>query len=174
VTLPGTSGRLTLVPIPTLQNRLDDFRIAGAAADVAGDGEAHLFLARARVLVQQRLGHHDHARGAEAALGGAVPDEALLQRVLKSLDGLHFTPVGLHAQHQARIDRLAVDNHGARAAVADVAAFLRAGEPGLVAQHVEQAAVGLDRQLAHLAVDFQLQMHRCRARRVRTSTIARR
>ena len=46
--------------------------------------------------------------------------------------------VGLHGQHQARVDRLAVDDDGAGAAVADVAPELGAGQLELVAQHPEQ------------------------------------
>src|SRR5438132_9330396 len=64
-------GNRGLTPIEFFGGRLDrfdDLGIAGAAADVAGDAEADLVLARIGVLVEQRLRHHDHARGAEAAL----------------------------------------------------------------------------------------------------------
>src|SRR6267142_1654774 len=95
---------------------------------------------------------------------------------LQPFDRQHLAAVGFDAEHQARVDRLAVDENGARAAVADVAAFLGAGEPGLVAQHVEQAAVRLHVQLARFAVDGERDFHRRlrSARRVSTPTISRR
>src|SRR5215813_6321903 len=63
------------------QDRLDDVLVAGAAAEVARQRPAHLFLGRIRVGVQQCLGGHHHPGGAEPALQAVLLLEALLQRV---------------------------------------------------------------------------------------------
>ena len=60
-----------------------------------------------------------------------------------------FAPLRLRGEHVARLHRAAVDVDGARAALAGVAADVRAGEPQVVAQELdEQRArvdVGVDR-----------------------------
>src|SRR3990167_5616612 len=53
--------------------------VAGAAAEVAGDGLGDLLPGRVRVLGEQRLGHQDDARRAEPALRPAFDAEAFLQ-----------------------------------------------------------------------------------------------
>src|SRR5262245_36446041 len=63
------------------QNRVDDRLVAGAAADVAADSLDHVVAGRRRVVVEQRLGGHQHARGAEAALRGKMLHEGALQWV---------------------------------------------------------------------------------------------
>src|SRR3954454_12480769 len=62
------SGRRLVLGGPA--HGADDVLVPGAAADAARDGGTDLVLARIRVLVQQRAGGHQHARGAEAALQG--------------------------------------------------------------------------------------------------------
>src|SRR5215216_1229625 len=62
-------------------DRLDDVRVARAAADLARDRLADLVVARVRIGVQQRAGGHDHARRAEAALEAVLLHEALLRGV---------------------------------------------------------------------------------------------
>ena len=58
--------------------------------------------------------------------GFNVPDGA------EAFDGLHAAAVGLHGKHQARAHTVAVDQHGAGAADAVLAADMRAGEPEFV------------------------------------------
>src|SRR5215468_4987496 len=60
------------------QDRLHYVLVAGAAAQVARQRPAHLFLGRIRVGVQERLGGHHHARGAEPALQPVLLLETLL------------------------------------------------------------------------------------------------
>ena len=55
-----------------------------------------------------------------------------------AFDGGDVRALGVRDRHQARVDRRAVDQDGAGAALALAAAFLGAGEPALLAQHVEQ------------------------------------
>ena len=55
--------------------------VRGAAAQIAGEPAPRLLFGRARHPVEQRLGGHDLAGGAEAALVAAVLDERLLDRM---------------------------------------------------------------------------------------------
>ena len=61
--------------------------------------------------------------------------------------------VGLDGEHRAGLGALAVDVHRARAAVARVAADVRAGQAEDVAQQVDEQEARLDVGLAGLAVD---------------------
>src|SRR5215470_16713272 len=95
-------------------HRLDDVHVAGAAAQVARDRLADLLLARILVLREQRARRHQHARSAEAALQAVLLGEALLHRVelaalLQSLDRGDARAVGLHGEHGAGLDRVAVE-----------------------------------------------------------------
>ncbi len=86
--------------------------------------------------------------------------EALLQRgqvviVGEPLDRHHLGAVGLHRQHQAGAHRGAVDDHGAGAAHAVLAAEVSSGEPQLVAQAIRQRHARLDLDFHLLAVDFK-------------------
>ena len=49
-----------------------------------------------------------------------------------------------HRQCQAGIDAPAVEQHGAGAALALIAAFLRAGEVEVLAQHVEERGARIE------------------------------
>src|SRR6516162_8131703 len=143
------------------QHRLDDVLVAGAAAQVAGQRPAHVFLGGVGVLVEQRLGGHHHARGAEPALQAVLLLEALLQRVQlagggQALDGADLVPVGLDGQHGARLHRAPVDQHGARAAVGGVASHVGAGQAEPAADQVGQQQPRLDFGDLLLAVDREL------------------
>ena len=81
--------------------------------------------------------------GAEAALQAVLLHEALLHRVERAavgqpLDGAHLVPVGHRGEHGAGLHRLAVDQDDAGAAVAGVAAPVRAGEAERLAQEVHE------------------------------------
>jgi len=60
---------------------LDDEVVAGAAAEVSGDGLADLFRCGRRVLAQERLDGQDDAGRAEAALKAVVRAERFLDRM---------------------------------------------------------------------------------------------
>src|SRR5262245_8138127 len=77
-----------------IQNGVDDRLVAGAATNIAGDGLGHVLARRCRVALEQRLGRHQHARGAEAALGREVLHEGFLQ-------GMQVRPRG---EAQRRLD----------------------------------------------------------------------
>src|SRR5881394_1026600 len=67
-------------------NRFNHLGVAGAPAQVAGETVADLLHRRLGILVEQRLGRHDDARAAEAALQGTKVFEDLLNRV-QAIDG---------------------------------------------------------------------------------------
>src|SRR5262249_59961032 len=80
---------------------------------------------------------------ADPALRTAARDQLALHRVeqlaaRQALDGGHPAAVALAGGDQARVDRLAVEQHGARAALALATALLGAGQPQVLAQDVEQ------------------------------------
>ena len=65
--------------------------------------------------------------------------------VRQTFDGADRAALGLHRKHQAGAHRLAVDNDGAGAADAVLAADMRAGLPAILADRVGQRAARLDR-----------------------------
>ncbi len=122
--------------------RVLDRAIAGAAADIAFQRRAEILPLR---LVQRRAGQ-DHAGGAEPALKCLRIEKRLLHRMRaaigrKAFDGRDGMAVGAEGRDQAAMHRLAVDQHGAGAAVAGVAALLDAEMPEL-AQERAQALSG--------------------------------
>src|SRR6185503_15545096 len=75
-----------------------------------------------------------------------------------ALDRRDARAVDLARGDDARVDRLAVDEHRARAALALAAALLAAGEPEVVAQDVEQPPQRRDAQRVLDAVDDEAQL----------------
>jgi hypothetical protein len=97
-----------------------------------------------RVAVEQRLGRHQEARRAEAALQRRLLEELLLQRVHHAVrpclrSSRQCAGPRPRGQHQAGADQTPVDDHRAGAAVAGSAPFLAAGQLQFVAQRIEQA-----------------------------------
>src|ERR1035437_8760778 len=128
-------------------DRLDDALVARAAADVARDALANLALARLRVRREEGVRGHEDAGRADAALRAALLHESLLQvgkRVPRGepLDGEDRSPVALARHDKARVHGDAVQEHGARAALALAAALFRAGEPERPSEDVEEAREG--------------------------------
>src|SRR5262249_49152690 len=142
-------------------DRLDDVLIAGAPAQVAGDAEADLLLARVRVLLQQAVRAHDHAGRAEAALKPVHLAKAFLQGGQRAVGSGHafdrqdLGAIGLDGEHGAGLHRLAVEVHRAGAAMAGLAADMRAGQVELLAQEMDQQRARFDEGLDRLAVDLE-------------------
>ena len=70
----------------------------------------------------------------------------------ETLDRDHLAPAHLSERDQARVDRLAVQQDGARAALALAAAFLGARQAAVLAQDVEQALHRMRADVDRLAV----------------------
>src|SRR5215468_3431490 len=101
---------------------LHDVDVSGTAAEIARDRLTDLLLARVLVPLEQRDARHHHSRRAVAALQAVFLGEPLLHRMelaalLETLDGPDLAPVRLHGENGARFHRLAVEVHGASAAV---------------------------------------------------------
>ena len=98
-----------------------------------------------RVSPQQRDGGQQRRRRADAALRRALdmerPAQPRDERVcaVEALNRLHDATLNLTCGDQTGADRLAVEQHGAGAAIAGVAADLHAGKPAALAQGVGQA-----------------------------------
>ena len=88
-----------------------------------------------------------------AQCGICTPGVILAAR--QPLDRGHAAGIALADRDQARVDGLAVEHDGARAALALAAALLGAGQPQVLAQHVEQALHGRRADVAWLSVDGQ-------------------
>ncbi len=144
---------------PGVADGVEDLRVAGAAAEHAAKRFLGLGAARAGFLFQQRGGGHQHPRRADAALGGAVAQEGALQAVQpvggEALDGGDVAADGGGGRRQAGADRLSVQQHGAGAAVAGVAADLGAGQAQHLAERVREAARRVAGQGGLGAVDRQ-------------------
>ena len=128
-----------------VHHRIDDLAVAGAAAEHAAQRILDLGAARRVTVGQHVLRRHQHAGRADAALRRAMIEKRLLQRreravgVGQALDRLDRPAVHLAHRHQAGADLPAVEQHGAGAAVAGIAADLGAGEAEVVAQRGGQA-----------------------------------
>src|SRR5215211_684687 len=146
-----------------LLDRLDDPPVAGAAAEVAGQRVADLLLGGLGMVAEVGLDRHEEAGRAEAALEGVLLVESPLQRmgaVLRQrLDSPDAPTVGLDGEHEAGAQGLAVELNRARAADAVLAAHLRAGEAGFVADEVREEGARLDVGLVDLAVDLDGDFH---------------
>jgi hypothetical protein len=111
-------------------NGVQNFGVSRAATDVAGDGKADVFGAGAGVLVQQGFGCDQNAGCAEAALRRAALHKAFLQGMklavctLQTFNGGDFGSLGFCSQNQAGVGRAAIEQDGAGAAFAHIAAFL--------------------------------------------------
>ena len=120
-------------------HRVDDVLIAGAAAEIAFEAVADLFVGRIGIALEQLLGRHDHAGSAEAALEAMLVPEGFLHGVElavggEAFDGHHLAAIRLDGEHGAGLYGLAVERHGAGAADGGFAADVAAGESDDFAQ----------------------------------------
>src|SRR5689334_2872710 len=98
---------------------------------------------RVRLALEQRVRRHQEAAGTEATLRSVLAVERGLDGAeslgrAEPLDGRDLRAVDRGQRQQARAPRLAVDEHRAGAAAALLAARLRARDPELLAEHVQQ------------------------------------
>jgi hypothetical protein len=60
----------------------------------------------------------------------------------QTFDGLHLGTLGLHRQHGAGLDGLAIDQHRAGSALAGIAARMGARQAQLFTQRLHQQGIG--------------------------------
>jgi hypothetical protein len=77
----------------------------------------------------------------------------------EALDGDHLRALGLNREHQTRPHRGAVDQHGAGAAHAMLAADMGSGQPQMMAQAIGERQPRLDFDLDRFAVDLEPYWH---------------
>ena len=145
-----------------IEHGCDDARVGAAAADIAAHPLADaLGVVAGLAFAQQADGAHDLARRAVAALEAVMGDEGGLHRMQPVAFGEAFDRQDLGAveadgEREAGIDPPAVDEHGAGAALAAVAALLGAGQVETLAQQVEQGDPGIvEGDVAAVAIDGQ-------------------
>jgi hypothetical protein len=73
----------------------------------------------------------------------------------KALDGRDLAPFHERGEGEAGFHALAVHQHGAGPALAEAAAFFRAGETEMLAQRIEQRGARIEREAMLRAVDVQ-------------------
>src|SRR6266516_918467 len=101
-----------------------------------------------------------HAGCAEPALQRIAPPERVLQigddaGIRNAFDGLYIGAIALHREHETAAHHRVIEAHRTGAAYALFAADMRAGEPEIVAQEIDQRLAGLDPLTDFLAVDAQ-------------------
>jgi hypothetical protein len=138
----------------------EDLLITGAPAQIPRERLLDLIAGRAWMLVEERLRRHKKAGRAVTTLRRTEIGKRLLQWVQASVgrqpfDRRHFTPAAVDAEHKTRQDRLAIEQHGARAALAELAPVLRAAKVEILTQDLEQRLVRRERHLGSFAVDRQ-------------------
>src|SRR5919201_21881 len=142
-----------------LLHRLDDVRVSRATAEIAFEPVANVALARLRIAREQLTGREDHSGRAEPALEPVLVPEGLLHRMQlailrQAFDGGDGPPFDLDSEQRAGLDRPAVEQDGAGAALAGVAAHVRSGQAEDVAQEMDEQQAGLDLAGLQNPVDF--------------------
>src|SRR3989449_7288684 len=167
VPIQGLPRRLGLLPAHARRGQFHgfvDLQVSRAAAQVARQRLLDLVPRGSRVLAQQRFRGEQEGGRTVPALGRSELGEGVLERMQRPtrghpLDGFHPMPRARQAEHQTGKHGLAVHEHGAGAALAQLAAVLRAGETQVLAQHFEQGLVGREGDLDGLAVQLERDLH---------------
>jgi hypothetical protein len=142
-------------------NGLNDLLIARAPAQVPGDGFSDFSLTCSWIAIQEALGREDHAGSAIPALDRSFFHKGCLEgmeplRGLDPFDCRHLFPIRLNSEHEAGVDRLSVQEHGAGAAISNKTSGLGAGEVKLFADHLKKRLVRLDCEYEGFVVDGNL------------------
>ena len=142
-------------------DRFDDARMAAAAAKVVFHAVDDLLPGKSRVPEQHRVGVHDHARCAEAALDGAGFGKSGLQwmeffSLRQAFDGGHFLAAHFADGQQAGTNRIFSYDNGAGAAQASAAAVFRPGKPQVRAQHPQERSVAFHIEGCGFSVSLKL------------------
>src|SRR5437870_12176597 len=141
--LLGAHGGLAAQLRGPVLNRLDDIHVASAAAQVAGYPTADLVLRWTWIRLEERVGHHQHARRAEPTLESVFLPETFLECVelaalLQAFYRLNAGPVGLNGQHRTGLHCHSVEDDRTRTAVRRITTDVRAGEVEVLSEEVHQ------------------------------------
>jgi hypothetical protein len=139
-------------------DRLYDFRIGGAAAQIAGEIIADAVKVWIGILVEQLLDHQHEAGRAEAALERAMLDECLLYGVegavlVERFDRFDPGAVGESGEIEAARHRAAVDDEGAATAEPLAAAFPCAIKAERITHDLQQGVMRRDGCGHRLAIE---------------------
>jgi len=109
-------------------------------------------------LVEQRGGRHDLPGCTVAALKCIALQERHLHRVQdvslrEAFDGSNLAALLHDGERQTGVDADAVNDYGAGAALAVVAAFFGAGEVEVLAKCVQQSDAQIERKMVRFTVD---------------------
>jgi len=146
-----------------IENRRDDFAVAGAAAEHTAERILHVLFGWFTTPIQQRDGGYQHSGRADAALGRAMGGKAALEARrfwavrVQSLDGGDRPALGLGGADEAGANWRAIEQHGTGAAIAGIAADLCALQLQRLAQHMAQPVAGPRRDLNGFAVHGHFQ-----------------
>src|SRR5262249_23250957 len=155
-----------------LLNRCDNVGVSAAAANIATHELADFLCGFCPTLRDQPCRRANLPRRAVAALERIMVDERLLQRMPRALcrDALDrgcLRSVVHDGKRQARIGAPPVDEHGAGAALALIAAFFRPRQVQMLAQQVKERCAGIEHEGMMRPIDDQA--HRDCLRRRQTS-----
>src|SRR5256886_12274320 len=129
---------------------VDDTLVPGAAADVPRYRGPNSVFRRCVFHLEELESREHHPGSAEPALETVVCLERLLNRMEptvlgEALDRRDLPAVGLDREHRARFDGMAVQEDGARAAMARITTDVGSREPELVPNEVHEQYARLDR-----------------------------
>jgi hypothetical protein len=111
------------------------------------------------MLRQKRSRRHDHAGRTKTALEPASLHECTLEGMQRcvapsdSFNGRDLATIRINSEEKTRVDGRAVDEHGARAAIACAATLFRSGETERVSQKLQQRLLRANHRVVRLAVD---------------------
>jgi len=136
--------------------------VPGASAKIPADGIAYLGFVRLRRFIHQGMAGNKHAWGTVAALERMCFAEGVLDfgqtAALRrqTFHGGNGHPVGLHCEHAAGSDRIAVEQHRTGPADTMFASCVCARESQMITEEIDQCGARLYRLSPDQAIDFDL------------------
>src|SRR5271169_1822416 len=139
------------------RHSLKNLHVARATAKIARQRFTDVVQRRLGLFFQQMAGAQNHSRSADAALRAAAFQKGCLQCAQlrtfgEALNRRKICARGLQRRYETAIDQLAVHQDGARTTFALAATFLRAGQPELLSQDIQQPLHGKNANGFRLAV----------------------
>ena len=154
----------SLAGIACCDDRLHDGNVAGAPAQVSRQYFTNARFRSVGFVSEEGVGSRQHSRRAETALQRVVLPKRCLQgrqarRWAQAFDRDDRTAGCLYRKHQAGSDCCAIDDDGAGATYAMLAADMRTGQREVMSQTVGQRSSCLGSYLDPTAVYRELHLH---------------